>query len=102
MPEFLVSPATAAVVAVGVVISGFYLRFMGAALQRASATLDDPDDGKPDAFAHSFVGAIFAVVASSLAIALYGSAPPFLYLGVALALASPIAVAYAFYRELKS
>ena len=49
---------------------------------------------------HSFVGAIAAVVASSLAIALYGMGPLFLYIGVALALASPVAVAYTFHREL--
>ena len=44
--------------------------------------------------------AIVAVVASSLAIVAYGLAPRFLYVGIALALASPIAVAYTFKREL--
>ena len=47
------------------------------------------------------MGAIIAVAASSLTIALYGAGPQFLYLGVLLALASPIAVAYTFWRELK-
>jgi hypothetical protein len=69
-------------------------------LQRVARTLDDPDDGKSDGFAHSFIGAIVAVVASSLAIVAYGLAPQFLYVGIALALASPIAVAYTFKREL--
>lgn len=102
MPDFFVSPATTATIVVGAVISVFYLRFMGFALLRASATLDDPDDGKTDAFTYSFAGAIFAVIASSLAIASYGYGPQFLYVGILLALASPIAVAYAFYRELNS
>jgi len=100
MSDFFVSPATAATMSVGVVIGFVYLRYMWLALRRASATRDDPDDGQADAFAYSFVGAIFAVIASSLAIALYGYGPQFLYVGVLLALASPIAVSYAFYREL--
>jgi hypothetical protein len=100
MIDFLVSPATALTIVVGAVIGLFYLRSMWLALRRAAATRDDPDDGQADAFAYSFVGAIFAVITSSLAIALYGCGPQFLYVGVLLALASPIAVTYAFYREL--
>ena len=42
-----------------------------------------------------------AVVASWLAIAAYGASPIFLYVGVVLALLSPIAVGYTFYRELR-
>jgi energy-converting hydrogenase Eha subunit E len=52
-------------------------------------------------FAYSFLGAIVAVVASWLAIAAYGVSPIFLYVGVVLALLSPIAVGYTFYRELR-
>jgi len=101
MPDILVSPATAITIAIGVAISLVYLRAMGLALRRAAIERDVPDDGQNDAYVHSFVGAIIAVAASSLTIALYGAGPQFLYLGVLLALASPIAVAYTFWRELK-
>jgi hypothetical protein len=100
MSTLFVSPATAATIALGIVIAFFYLRYMWLALQRAAKTLDDPDDGQSDAFGYSFVGAIIAVIASSLAIIAYGLAPQLLYVGIALALASPIAVAYTFRREL--
>jgi hypothetical protein len=100
MSTLFVSPATAATIALGIVIAFFYLRYMWLALQRAAKTLDDPDDGQSDAFGYSFVGAIIAVIASSLAIIAYGIAPQLLYVGIALALASPIAVAYTFRREL--
>lgn len=100
MTDIFVSPATAATIAVGAVISVVYLRYMWLALRRTSATLDDPDDGGEDAFTHSFAGAIVAVIASSLSIVLYGAGPQLLYLGVLLALASPVAVAYTFHREL--
>jgi hypothetical protein len=100
MPNIFVSLPTLAAIGVGIVIAFFYLRYMWLVLQRVSKTLDDPDDGKSDGFAHSFMGAIVAVIASSLAIIGYGFAPQFLYVGIALALASPIAVAYTFRREL--
>ena len=100
MPTIFVSLTTLATIGIGIVITFFYLRYMWLVLQRVSKTLDDPDDGKSDGFAHSFIGAIIAVIASSLAIVAYGLAPQFLYLGIALALASPIAVVYTFRREL--
>jgi hypothetical protein len=100
MSDFFVSPLTAATLIVGVVIAIFYLRNMWLVLQRTAETLDEPEDKRPDAFAYSFVGAVVAVVASWLAIAAYGASPIFLYVGVVLALASPIAVGYTFYREL--
>jgi cobalamin synthase len=100
MPNIFVSLPTLATIVVGIVIAFFYLRYMWLVLQRVSKTLDDPDDEKSDRFAHSFVGAIIAVVASSLTIASYGFAPQFLYVGIVLALASPIAVASTFRREL--
>jgi hypothetical protein len=100
MPDFLVSSATAVTIGVGLIISIVYLRYMWRALVHASDTLDDPDDGRPDAFAYSLAGAVVAVIASSLTITLYGVGPQFLYLGILLALLSPIAVAYTFHREL--
>ncbi|MBV9286292.1 MAG: hypothetical protein JO288_00470 [Hyphomicrobiales bacterium] len=101
MTDILGSPVIVATIVVGIAISVIYLRYMWLALRQASATRDDPDDGRADAFAYSFAGAVFAVIASALAIGLYGSGPVFLYLGPLLALASPIAACYAFYRELE-
>jgi flagellar biosynthesis protein FliQ len=101
MSDFLVSPLTAATLVVGVVIAIFYLRNMWLVLQRTAETLDEPEDKTPDSFAYSFVGAIVAVFASWLAIAAYGLSPILLYVGVILALLSPIAVGYTFYRELR-
>jgi len=100
MPHVFVSLATVVTIVIGIVIAFFYLRYMWLVLQRVAQTLDDPDDGKSDGFGHSFVGAIIAVIASSLAIVAYGLAPQLLYVGVLLALASPVAVAYTFRREL--
>jgi hypothetical protein len=100
MPNLFVSSATVVTMVIGIVITFFYLRYMWLVLQRVAQTLDDPDDGMSDGFGYSFVGAIIAVIASSLAIAAYGFAPQFLYVGIALALASPIAVAYTLRREL--
>ena len=100
MLTIFVSPATIIALVIGIITAVLYLRYMWLVLQRVARTLDDPDDGKSDGFAHSFIGAIVAVVASSLAIVAYGPAPQFLYVGIALALASPIAVAYTFKREL--
>ncbi|MBV8277797.1 MAG: hypothetical protein JO170_21385 [Verrucomicrobia bacterium] len=100
MDNLFVSGTTVATIVVGIIIAFFYLRYMWLVLQRVSKTLDDPDEGKTDGFRHSFVGAIIAVIASSLAIAAYGFAPHFLYIGIILALASPVAVAYTFRREL--
>ena len=101
MNDFFVSPLTVATLVVGVVIALFYLRSMWLVLQRTAETLDEPEDPRPDAFAYSFVGAVIAVFASWLAIAAYGASPIFLYVGVVLALSSPIAVGYTFYRELR-
>jgi hypothetical protein len=101
MSSSLVSPATTITIIAGALISIFYLRYMWSALQRAVLSINKPEDGRTDAFAHSFIGAIVAVVASSLAIASYGLSPQFLYLGVLLALIAPIAVSYTFYRELQ-
>jgi len=100
MPNIFVSLTTFITIAIGLIIAFFYLRYMWLVLQRVAKTLDDPDDGKSDGFGYSFVGAIIAVIASSLAIIAYGFAPQLLYLGILLALASPLAVAYTFRREL--
>ena len=53
------------------------LAYMWLVLQRVAQTLDDPDEGKSEGFGNSFVGAMIAVIASSLAIAAYGFAPHF-------------------------
>jgi hypothetical protein len=100
MPNFFVSSATVITIVIGTIIAFVYLRYMWLTLQRTARTLDDPDDEESDAFGFSFLGAIIAVVASSLSIVAYGLAPQLLYLGILLALASPIAVAYTFWREL--
>ena len=100
MADFYVSAATAITIIIGAVIAVFYLRNMWLVLQRVAATINDLDEGQSDRFAHSFIGAIVAVLGSALAISSYGYGPQFLYVGVLLALASPIAVTYAFYREL--
>ena len=100
MPNFFVSSATVITIVIGTIIAFVYLRYMWLTLQRTARTLDDPDDEERDAFGFSFLGAIIAVVASSLSIVAYGLAPQLLYLGILLALASPIAVAYTFWREL--
>jgi hypothetical protein len=100
MSNFFVSSGTVVTIVIGIVIGFFYFRYMWLVLQRVAKTLDDPDDGRSDGFGYSFIGAIIAVIASSLAIAAYGFAPQLLYVGVVLALASPIAVAYTFRREL--
>jgi hypothetical protein len=100
MSDLFVSSATVVAIVIGIFITFFYLRYMWLVLQRVAQTLDDPDDGKSDGFGHSFIGAIIAVIASSLAIVAYGFAPQLLYVGIVLALASPIAVAYTFRREL--
>ena len=100
MPNFLVSPATIITIVIGVIVAFFYLRSMWLVLQRVAQTLDDPDDGSGDDFGYSFAGAVIAVIASSLTIVGYGFAPQLLYIGIFLALASPVAVTYTFRREL--
>jgi multisubunit Na+/H+ antiporter MnhE subunit len=100
MNSLLVSPLTVVTIIVGVIISAVYLYYMWRVLLQVARTIDEPDDGRPDSFGYSFAGAIVAVAASWLAIAAYGFGPQLLYVGVILALLSPIAVSYTFYREL--
>lgn len=100
MPNIFVSLTTTVTIVIGIVIAFLYLRYMWLVLQRVAKTLDDPDDGKSDGFGYSFLGAIVAVIASSLAIMAYGFAPQLLYVGIGLALLSPLAVIYTFRREL--
>ena len=101
MSDFFVSPLTAATSSSGLVIAIFYLRNMWLVLQRTAETLDEPDDKRPDAFAYSFVGRRRRrgrLVARDSGL---WRSPIFLYVGVVLALLSPIAVGYTFYRELR-
>jgi hypothetical protein len=93
-----VSPGTVFVLALGAVISLFYLAWMWRALQRAVRTRDEADAGR-DNFAGSFLGAIIAVVGSVAAVAVYGIGPSLLYAGPALALLSAVAVASCLRRE---
>lgn len=95
----LFTPLTVATTLVGLVIAAFYLRYMWLALQGAIESRAEAEDGRPDQFGRSLVGAVTAVVASSAAIAAFGIGPRWLYLGVLLALLSPAAVAYTLYRE---
>src|SRR5258708_37822112 len=98
MPNIFVSLPTLAAIGVGIVIAFFYLRYMWLVLQRGSKTLDNPDDGKRDGFAYSFIGAIIAVISSSPAVIGYDFAPQVLYVGIAVTVASTSAVAYPFLR----
>ena len=100
MGNLLVSPLTGITILIGAIISVVYLFYMWRVLLHVARTIDELDDGTPDSFGYSFAGAIIAVVASWLAIASYGFGPQLLYVGVILALLSPIAVSYTFYREL--
>jgi asparagine N-glycosylation enzyme membrane subunit Stt3 len=101
MANFFVSGGTAVAIVIGVVISFFYLRGMALALQKAAATVDEPDTGCQDSFSYSLIGAVVAVIASSLAIWSYGVSPACLYVGIALAMLSPVAVTYTFFGELR-
>ena len=101
MDTLFVSTGTFVTILVGLVISAAYLIAMAKALKKAADTIDVPEPDGVDAFSYSFVGAIVAVIASSVAIVCYGLAPWLLYVGVILALLSPIAVTYTLYRELK-
>lgn len=100
MDSWFVSPGTLVTIFVGLVISAFYLTIMAKALLKVAANIDKPEPDGTDAFSHSFIGAIIAVIASSLAIFAYGLSPSLLYVGIVLALISPIAVTYTLWREL--
>ncbi len=100
MDSWFVSTGTFVTILIGLVISAAYLVTMGKALQKVAATIDVPEPEGTDAFSFSFVGAIVAVVASSAAIIAYGLSPSLLYVGIVLALLSPVAVTYTLYREL--
>jgi hypothetical protein len=96
----LVSTGTAITIVIGLVIAGFYLRYMWAALQQSVRTRDEPDEGI-DKYHFSLVGAIVSVIASSAAIAAYGLGAAFLYVGPLLALLSAVAVARCLYQEVE-
>ncbi len=94
----LVSPATIVTLIVGLVVAAIYLRYMWLALQKAVRTRDEADQGQ-DRFARSLIGAVVAVIGSSVAIAAYGAAPALLYLGPLLAIGSAIAVSWCLQEE---
>ncbi|HMJ15736.1 MAG TPA: hypothetical protein VK524_30175 [Polyangiaceae bacterium] len=95
----LVSPGTALTILAGVLISGFYIHYMWAALKKAVRTRDDADVGE-DTYRRSFFGAVISVVVSAIAISVYGLGPFLLYLGPIAALLSPIAVTFCLREEL--
>jgi hypothetical protein len=98
MATQLVSLGTLATIIIGLVISYFYVHYMWAALQKAVRTRHESDEGK-DKYHLSLAGAIISVIVSSVAIAVYGIGPAFLYLGPVASLLSPIAVTYCLYQE---
>jgi hypothetical protein len=98
MGEQVVSVGTAITIGVGLIIAGYYLRYMWAALQQSVRTRDELDEGE-DKYHFSLVGAVVSVIASSGAIAAYGLGAAFLYVGPLLALLSAIAVARCLYQE---
>ena len=98
MTSQFVSPGTLVTIAAGVVIAYFYVHFMWVALRKAVRTRNDVDEGT-DKYRLSLVGAVISVIVSSIAIAVYGLGPVFLYLGPLASLASPIAVTYCLYQE---
>jgi hypothetical protein len=98
MSEQLVSAGTAVTIIVGLVIGYVYLRYMWGALQNAVRTRDEADTGQ-DRYRFSLIGAIVAVIASAVAIAIYGAGPALLYVGPLLALLSAAAVTYCLREE---
>ena len=98
MTQLWVSSGTLVAIALGVVISVVYVRYMWLALQRAVATRDDADVGE-DRYRFGLVGAVIAVVGSAAAISAFGAAPALLYVGPALALLSAVVVCYCLRTE---
>jgi Mn2+/Fe2+ NRAMP family transporter len=96
----LVSIGTLITIVVGAVISGYYLYYMGAALQKSVRTRNEKDDGPEDRYRYNLVGAVISVIASIVSIAIYGYGPAFLYWGPIVALLAAVAVAYSLREEL--
>lgn len=92
MPASLISTGTAVTLVIGALIAVLYLRYMVGALARAVRTRDETDAGQ-DRYRNSLIGALIAVVGSTLAISAFGWAPGLLYVGPGLALLSAVAVA---------
>jgi hypothetical protein len=99
MTRLFVSPATLLTTLVGLVIATFYVRHMWAALRKAVRTRHESEEGQVDRYHHSLIGAVISVVLAAAFIGIYGIGPAALYLGPALALLSPIAVAYCLRQE---
>jgi H+/gluconate symporter-like permease len=70
-----VSLGTVVAIVAGLIISYFYLYYMGAALRKSVRTRFDRDEGQPDKYHHSLVGAVIAVIVSIISIAIYGFGP---------------------------
>ena len=100
MPTQLVSFGTLITIIVGVIISAYYLYYMGAALRKSVRTRNDKDDGPEDSYHYSMIGAVISVIISIESIAIYGDGPAFLYWGPIVALLAAVAVAYSLREEL--
>jgi hypothetical protein len=97
-----VSIGTLVTIIVGAIISGFYLYYMGAALRKSVRDRHLADEGRPDQYHYSLIGAVVSVLASIISIAIYGFGPWFLYWGPIVALLAAVAVAYSLREELVS
>jgi hypothetical protein len=99
MSRLIVSPGTLLTALLGLVIAYVYVRQMWAGLRKAGRTPHQSEVGQVDPYKIIHKGAVISVVLSAAFIALHGVGPAVLYLGPALALLSPIAVAYCLYEE---
>jgi hypothetical protein len=100
MPSQLVSVGTTVAIIAGVIISYFYLYYMGAALRKSVRTRNDVDDGPEDHYSYNLIGAVISVILSIVSIAIYGFGAVFIYWGPIVAMLAAIAVAYSLREEL--
>jgi hypothetical protein len=100
MPTQLVSVGTIVAIIAGVIISYYYLYYMGAALRKSVRTRNDADDGPEDNYSYNLIGAVISVILSIVSIAIYGFGAVFIYWGPIVAMLAAIAVAYSLREEL--
>jgi hypothetical protein len=100
MPSQLVSVGTIIAIIAGVIISYYYLYYMGAALRKSVRTRNDVDDGPEEHYNYNLIGAVISVILSVVSIAIYGFGAVFIYWGPIVAMLAAIAVAYSLREEL--